>query len=168
VPTGGFGTREGANFVAPTGVTYCDGTAFDFYATAEGYCDAPLTVLIRSAEWCQPCQREARAIGENGALDAYAEAGVRFLTVLDQDRQFDPPGQGTCEGWERGFELDQAVIDHRMLRDGPNQEVSIYFPPGEDGYPGNVIVNDRGVIVRRIIGSDLMDLRAALDELLGR
>jgi hypothetical protein len=163
-PSGGFGTREGSNFAPFAGVTYCDGASFDFYGESDGFCDAELTVLIRSAEWCGPCQLEAREIGR-GALDEYANAGVRFITVMDQNQDFNAPTRSTCENWERTFGLDDAAINHRMLMD-PGQEVSVYFPPGQSGYPGNVIVDSEGRIIRRILGVDLDGLKQVIDSLL--
>lgn len=167
-PTSGFGTREGSNFAPFAGVSYCDGTSFDFYSEDDGFCDASLTVLIRAAEWCGPCRLEAQEIGQ-GILDEYGPLGVRFLTVMDQNQAGGAPSQAACGNWESSFSLDRDAIDHRMLID-PAQEVAVYFPPGANGYPGNVIVNSEGQIVRRIIGFSrgLGSMRAALDELLGR
>jgi len=167
-PTSGFGTREGRNFAPFAGVSYCDGTSFDFYAENDGFCDASLTVLIRAAEWCAPCRAEAQEIGR-GILDEYGPLGVRFLTVMDQNQTGGAPSQAACSNWESSFGLDRDAIDHRMLID-PAQEVAVYFPPGQNGYPGNVIVNSEGQIVRRIIGfsAGLGSMKAALDELLGR
>lgn len=167
-PSSGFGTREGANFRPFDGVTYCDGTAFDFYTDEDGFCESTFTVLIRAAEWCGPCRLEAQEIGQ-GIMDEYGPLGVRFLTVIDQNQAGGAPTQSVCSNWENSFSLDREAIDHRMLMD-PAQEVAVYFPPGQNGYPGNVIVNREGQIVRRIIGftPNLSGLRATLDELLGR
>jgi hypothetical protein len=54
-----------------------------------------------------------------------------------------------------------------MLLD-PAQEVAVYFPPGENGYPGNVIVDNQGRIRDRITGFSphLRSLRESLDDLL--
>lgn len=149
-------------------MTYCDGASFDFYGESDGFCDSTFTVLIRAAEWCGPCRLEATEIGQ-GILDEYGPLGVRFLTVMDQNQQGGAPSQSACNNWESAFGLEREAIDHRMLMD-PAQEVAVYFPPGQNGYPGNVIVNRQGQIVRRIIGfsSELSGLRAELDELLGR
>lgn len=166
IPSSGYGVREGRNFAPFAGVTYCDGTEFDFYAEGDGFCGASFTVLIRAAEWCGPCQAEATEIGD-GVLDEYREKGVRFLSVMDQNQEGGAPNRQNCENWERVFDLDQANVDHRMLMD-PAQEVSVYFPAGEDGYPGNVIVDENGVIRKRIIGfsPNLRTLRTELDRLL--
>lgn len=166
VPTSGFGTQTGSNFSPITLVSYCDGTEFDFYSNGSGYFDAKLTVLIRAAEWCGPCRAEATEIGQ-GELDEYGPKGVRFLTVMDQNQTGGAPSPAACESWEDAYGLDRSQIDHHMLMD-PAQEVAVYFPPGQNGYPGNVIVDNKGQIRRRIIGfsQNLSSLKAALDELL--
>jgi len=161
-----YGTREGANFSPFDNVTYCDGAAFDFFSEEDGYCDASFTVIIRAAEWCRPCQLEAQEIGA-GILDRFGPENVRFLTVLDQNQDFGPPDQEACESWESRYGLDRDGVDHRMLLD-PGQEVSVYFPAGQDGYPGNVIIDSEGKIRKRIIGfsEELGALTSALDEFL--
>ncbi|HJL42594.1 MAG TPA: TlpA disulfide reductase family protein [Myxococcales bacterium LLY-WYZ-16_1] len=165
VPMSGYGIREGSNFIEPESTTRCDGTPYAFYGEDEGYCDFELTVVIRAAEWCGPCQREAEDIG-NGALDEY-EGRVRFLTVIDQNQAGRAPDSRVCNAWESAFSLDREEVDHVMLMD-PTQEVAQYFAPGRDGYPGNVIVDNRGVIVAFISGytPQLSALKSELDRLL--
>lgn len=167
-PSGGFGVQPGRNFAPFSGVTYCDGSPFDFYSEEDDYCDASVTVLVRAAEWCGPCRSKATEIGA-GVLDEYGPLGVRFISVIDQNQTFDPPSQAACNNWESTFGLDNDRINHRMLMD-PAQEVAVYFPPGQSGYPGSIIVSSDGQIIRRIIGSrpGMPDLKAALNELLGR
>lgn len=166
VPSGNFGTTPGRNFSGFDGVTLCDGTTpFDFFE-ADSYCDAKLTVLVRAAEWCGPCRSEAAEMGA-GELAQYADQ-VRVLSVMVQDAEGGPPRASDCAQWNTMYNLDNTGLEHYMLMD-PAQEIGVYFPPGENAYPGNLVVDDEGVIRNRIIGfsPNLSSLKDVLDSLLG-
>ncbi|UJR83750.1 TlpA family protein disulfide reductase [Sandaracinus amylolyticus] len=158
-PEGPYGTSEGRT-LRPFTLNRCDGTPFEFYGAAEGYCDATFTVLTIAAGWCQPCHMEAALIQSNIA-EAYADRGVRVVQVLIQDPGPAPPTPAYCQQW-----VENYGITFPELTD-PNQLTQIYFP--DNALPATLIVDSNGVIVHHEVGvsNELETITAALDRLLG-
>lgn len=164
-PTDGFGTSEESNFLWDYTLQRCDGSEFDFYADTptDGFCDTSFTLVVAAAGWCGPCRAEAEEM-EARIVQAYAEHGVRVVTVIIQDNTGDPPDLAFCQGW-----VDQYGATNPVMIDTPAQRTQIYFPAGS--LPSNLIVDSTGKIVYRTYGTDsvpgLPTLRAVLDDLLG-
>lgn len=158
-PTGGFGTSLGSNFL-PLTLPRCDGTPFDFYGEAEGFCEARFTLVTAAAGWCVPCQMEA-AQTEARLNEVYGDRGVRVVVAYIQDEGHGTPDGDDCQGW-----VDTYGLSNPVLYD-PLQETNVYFPAG--ALPSNLIFDSNGVIVHRESGvtPNLETIRAKLDQLLG-
>lgn len=153
-----YGTSEGSHLV-PFTLSQCDGTPYSFYGEAEGFCDATFTVIVMSAGWCGPCRVEATQM-QARLVEAYADQGVRVITSIIQNDDYEAPDLAFCQGWTDQYGLTNAVVID------PTQETSIYFPAGS--LPATVIVDSEGVIRHREYGTTtgLATIRAALDALL--
>jgi hypothetical protein len=158
IPTADFGTQEGRNF-RPFTLNQCDGTPFEFYGEAEGYCAASFTVLTMAAGWCGPCRLETEQLEEE-ITQGYANRGVRVVQAVIQDNDYAAPDAAFCEGWVAEYGLTNPVVLD------PTQVTQIYFPAGS--LPATLIVDSHGVIRHREYGTStgLRTIRAALDELL--
>ena len=158
-PMAPYGTSQGSNF-SPFTLQRCDGTDYEFYGEAEGYCDASFTVVSIAAGWCGPCRMEAGLMQEY-LVDGYAAYGVRIIVALIQNNDYMAPDLAFCEGWQTQYGLSNAVLID------PVQVTQRYFPAGS--LPATVIVDSNGVIVHREYGvsMNLNTVRAELDRLLG-
>lgn len=157
-PAEPYGTSMGRNF-RPFTLNRCDGTPYQFYGEAEGYCDARFSVLLMSAGWCAPCVREAEVLEEQ-LVQAYAGDGVRVIQVLIQDENYEAPSNEFCQAW-----VDRNGLTNPVLND-PTQITQVYFPAGS--LPATLVVDSNGVIVHREYGAStgLSTIRAALDSLI--
>lgn len=153
-----YGTSEGRN-LRPFTLNRCDGTPYEFYGEAEGFCDATFTVLTMAAEWCVPCQNEAAQL-QTTVADAYADRGVRVVQVMIQDASGAAPSPAVCQNW-----VDTYGLEFPELLD-PAQITQVYFPAGS--LPATLIVDSHGVIRHREYGvsANLETMTAALDRLL--
>ncbi|MCC6874456.1 MAG: TlpA family protein disulfide reductase [Sandaracinaceae bacterium] len=159
-PTSGFGTEEGSNLF-PLTLDRCDGTPFDIYSEADGFCDARFTILAMAAGWCQPCRIEAAQM-EALLVQAYADQHVRVVVALIQDNGSGAPDGAFCNEWVSQYGLTNPVLID------PVQDTQIYFPAGS--LPATLIIDSRGVIRHREYGvsTGLETTRAALDQLLAQ
>ena len=157
-PVEPFGTQEGRN-MRPFTLNRCDGTPYEFYGDAEGFCDASFTVLTMAAGWCAPCRLETEQL-EAELTQGYADRGVRVVQAVIQDNDYAAPDAAFCQGWVDEYGLTNAVVLD------PTQVTQIYFPAGS--LPATLIVDSRGVIRHREYGTStgLRTIRAALDELI--
>lgn len=157
-PAEPYGTSEGRN-LRPFTLTRCDGTPYEFYSEADGYCEATFSVIIMSAGWCTPCRAEAGQL-ESALIAPYAPRGVRVVQALIQDNDYAEPSAAFCQSW-----VDEYSLTFPVVMD-PTQITQLYFPGGS--IPGTLIVDSRGVIRHREYGtsSALRTITAALDELL--
>lgn len=158
-PMSPYGTSAGSNF-SPFTLMRCDGTPYEFYGEAEGYCDASFTVLSIAAGWCGPCRVEA-ALMEEFLVQRYAANNVRIVIAIIQNNDYEAADLAFCEGWQTQYGLSNAVLID------PVQVTQRYFPAGS--LPATVIVDSSGVIVHREYGvsMELNTVRAELDRLLG-
>ena len=158
-PAAPYGTSQGRK-LRPFTLNRCDGTPYEFYGEAEGFCDASFTVLTIAAGWCQPCHQEAALIEANIA-QAYADRGVRVVQVMIQDPGPAPPTAAYCQQW-----VDMYGLTFPELVD-PTQITNVYFP--DNALPATLIVDSTGTIVHHEVGvsNELETITAALDRLLG-
>lgn len=159
-PGAPYGTSLGSNF-RPFTLERCDGTPFEFYGEAEGFCDARLTVVAIAAGWCGPCRIEAQQMQER-LVEAYEPQGVRIIVAIIQDNDYREADADFCQGW-----VDQYGLTNPVVID-PAQETRIYFPTNDMALPAAVIVDSEGVLRHREYGvtTGLTTMRAALDRLL--
>ena len=157
-PTSGFGSSEGSKF-SPFTLDRCDGSAYEFYGEAEGYCDASFTVVSIAAGWCGPCIREAQVM-EAQLTQAYADQNVRVVVAVIQDEDYAAPDAAFCQDWVDTYGLTNPVVMD------PTQETGIYFPAGS--LPAALIVDSEGTIRYREYGytEALAGLTNTLDMLL--
>jgi hypothetical protein len=82
------------------------------------------------------------------------------ISALIQNNDYEAPDLAFCSGWVTQYGLTNTVVID------PAQETQIYFPAGS--LPAVLIVDSNGVIRHREYGvsTELMTVRAALDELL--
>lgn len=164
VPTGTgeeppIGTSLGRT-MQPFTLNRCDGTSYELFGEAEGYCESSFTVLTLAAGWCVPCQMEARLL-QSTVADAYADRGVRVVQVMLQDPFGNAASPEFCQEWVDRYELEFPVVLD------PASTSWVYAP--DNALPATVIVDDQGVIRYREYGTtaNLSSLTAALDDLLG-
>jgi len=160
VPTGNFGTSEGAN-LRPVTLTACDGSDFHFYGDEEGYSDAEFTVFGIAAGWCNPCRAEASMM-QQALVNQYGSRGVRVVVSIIQNNEYAAPDPAFCQGWVTQYGLTapaNVTID-------PTGLTQPYFPAGS--LPANMIVDSHGVIRHHEVGvtSNLETVTARLDQLL--
>jgi thiol-disulfide isomerase/thioredoxin len=156
-PPGPYGSRVCARF-EPFTLNRCNGEPWSF--AENGWSESPATVIILSAVWCVPCQREAQVL-EAQLVQPYADRNVRVVTVLVQnsDRTAITPNQ-CMNNWQNRYRLT-----HPVLMD-PQQTLAPFYPGL--AFPGNLIVDRQGRIRFRQFGSEmqLTSIRAVLDEVL--
>lgn len=157
-PGAPYGTAVGRRF-SPFTFDTCESAPFSFYGEAEGYCEAPFTLVTIGAGWCGPCRLEAEQMQEL-ITEAYSDRGLRVVVALIQDNNYGPPSPEFCRTW-----VEQYGLTNPVLLD-PFNETAIYFP--EAALPASVIVDSAGVIVYREYGvsDELESVRARLDELM--
>lgn len=118
-----------------------------------------LTVMIISAAWCVPCQREAAVI-EQTLIAPYRSRGVRFVQLLVQNVDRSAISEPTCRAWVSRYGLSfPELMDPQFI-------TSPFVPRA--AFPGNVIIDRRGRIRWREYGSDmgLSSIASAIDEVL--
>jgi hypothetical protein len=154
---GPYGSRVCARF-EPFTLNRCNNEPWSF--AENNWADSPATVIILSAVWCVPCQREA-AILEAQLVRPYADRNVRVVSVLVQNSDRTAITSNQCtNNWQNRFRLE-----HPVLMD-PQQSLAPFYPGL--AFPGNLIVDRQGRIRFRQFGSEmqLTSIRAALDEVL--
>ena len=154
-PPGPYGSSVCRRF-QPFTLNQCDGTPWSF--ASDEFFTATATVVIIGAVWCVPCQMEARQI--EAELSSYRERGVRVVAVLVQNADRTAITANSCTAWVNRYGLTSP-----MLMD-PQQRLQPYYPGL--AFPGNLIVDGRGVIRYRGYGTEtgLTAIKAALDDVL--
>ncbi|MBI5513793.1 MAG: TlpA family protein disulfide reductase [Deltaproteobacteria bacterium] len=160
-PAGPYGTGIGA-VLEPFVLQNCNAEGG---ATAPWRFDGPdfftsqLTVLIISAAWCVPCQREAEVL-ERTLIEPFRGRGVRFVQVLVQNADRSPISEPTCRSWVSRYRLSLPELMDPTFITSP-------FVP-RSAFPGNVIIDRRGRIRWREYGSDtgLASIRTAVEDVL--
>ena len=141
----------------PLSLPSCDmpGTNYSFYGS--DLCQTSATLIVISAGWCVPCQREAPII-QRDITAAYAARGVRVISVYAQNVDAGTPTINECTAWRDRYRLtSHMVIDPAGL-------TARWTPM--NAFPTNIIVDQNGIIYDVIYGSDLPritdDLNAVL------
>lgn len=153
-----IGTSRGLT-LRPFTLLRCDGTPYELYGEAEGFCDASFTVITLAAGWCVPCQMEAELLQSNIA-DAYADRGVRVVQVMLQNPDGTAATPEFCQNWVDTYDLRfPEVLD-------PDGTTWVFAP--DNALPATVIIDSAGIIRYREYGTtaNLSSLTAALDRLL--
>ena len=154
-PAGPYGSSLCRRF-EPFTLNTCDGEPWNF--AGADFFTSPATVVIIGAGWCVPCQMEARQIESELAM--YREQGVRVVQVLVQNPDRSAITPAFCNTWRTRYGL---TIPELM---DPQQTLQPYYPGL--AFPGNLIVDARGVIRYRGYGTEtgLTAIKAALDDVL--
>lgn len=154
-PAGPYGSSV-CRRLEPFSLNKCDGSQWQFQN--DGWSDAAATVVIISAGWCVPCQMEAGQIERE--LGPYVARGVRVVTVLVQDPNHTAITPTFCGTWTSRYHLTIPVLMD------PAQILQPYYPGL--AFPGNLIVDARGVIRYRAYGTmtGLSSIKTALDDVL--
>lgn len=128
----------------PVSLPLCDGSG-DYAFYGEDYCQTTATVMVISAGWCVPCQMEAPMI-QSLITDAYADRGVRVITVYAQNPNGGTPDDTNCNNWRTRFHLTS-----HMTRD-PNGLTQVYTPM--NAFPSNLVIDQNGNIFDVLYGSE--------------
>ncbi len=154
-PPGPYGSRTCARF-EPFTLNTCDGEPWRF--NQDDFFASTATVVIIGAGWCVPCQNEARQIETE--LGPYRDRGVRVVQVLVQNPDRTAITPAFCNTWRTRYGL---TIPELM---DPEQALQPYYPGL--AFPGNLIVDRRGVIRYRAYGTEtgLTAIKRALDDVL--
>lgn len=115
----------------------CDGTPYDFHGP-EGFCSAPLTVIVIDAGWCSPSRVESARL-EAEIADRYAAAGVRVVQVLVQDDHYAVPSPEFCAEWASIYGYEDVV-----LVTDPFGATQRYYPSSV--LPTHLLVDDTATI----------------------
>ena len=156
-PPGPYGSSLCRRF-EPFTLNRCNGEPWAF--AENNWSESPLTVVILSAVWCVPCQREAAVI-EAQLVQPYADRNVRVVTVLVQNSDRTAITANQCtNNWQLRYRLE-----HPVLMD-PQQSLAPFYPGL--AFPGNIIIDRQGRIRFRQYGTEmsLASIRAAVDEVL--
>lgn len=154
-PAGPYGSRTCARF-EPFTLNTCDGVPWRF--DQSDFFSSQATVVIIGAGWCVPCQNEARQI--ESELGPYRDRGVRIVQVLVQNPDRTAITGSFCNTWVTRYGL---TIPELM---DPEQILQPYYPGL--AFPGNLIVDRRGLIRYRAYGTEtgLTAIKRALDDVL--
>ncbi len=155
-PAGPYGSRVCAR-LEPFSLNNCAGEPWRF--ADNGWSDAAATVVIISAGWCVPCQREA-AVLERELVQPYADRRVRVVTIMVQDPNRMAITPAFCNTWQTRYNLTIPVLMD------PQQILSPFYPGL--AFPGNLIIDRQGRIRWRQYGTEmsLNSIKAAVDEVL--
>lgn len=155
-PPGPYGSEINQR-LRPFTLNTCDNTPWSF--AGENWENSSMTVIIISAGWCVPCQREAAQI-QGQLVEPYRDRGVRVVGVLVQDAQRNAITPSFCNTWVTRYNMQIP-----MLQD-PRFVLQPFVPNA--AFPGNLIVDRQGRIRWRQYGTDmsLSAIRAAIDEVL--
>ncbi len=159
-PPGPYGSSVGRLF-RPFTLTACNREGDEAMWRFDGpdFFTSELTVLIISAVWCVPCQREAAQI-QSEVIDPYADRGVRVVQVLVQNADYSAITPASCRSWVSRYGINFPELMDPMFITQP-------FVP-MTAFPANVIIDRCGRIRWREYGSDtgLTSIRTAIDAVL--
>ena len=65
-------------------------------------------ILDFSAMWCGPCQMAASDL--QNTVDQYADDDLRYVTVLIDNLNGEPPTQSDLEGWANSYGISESVL----------------------------------------------------------
>jgi peroxiredoxin len=141
----------------PFTLNQCDGTPWSL--AGDDFFENNVTLLIISAGWCVPCQREAQVLMRE-VVEPYRDRGVRVVTIMVQDPNRTAITPAFCNTWRTRYNLDIPVLMD------PQQQLSPFYPGL--AFPGNLIVDRQGRIRWRQYGTEmsLSAIKAAVDEVL--
>ena len=95
-----------------------DVSLYDFYGS-------PI-ILDFSAMWCGPCNMAAIELQET--VDKYKDDDLRYITVLIDNSQGDPPTQEELARWATDYGISEPVLGGN--RDMLNGDASLGWPLG--------------------------------------
>ena len=155
-PAGPYGSEINQR-LRPFTLNTCGDTPWSF--AGENWENSSMTVIIISAGWCVPCQREAAQI-QGQLVEPFRDRGVRVIGVLVQDQNHNAINSAFCNTWVTRYNMQIP-----MLQD-PRFTLQPFVPNA--AFPGNVIVDRQGRIRWRQYGTDmsLTAIRAAIEEVL--
>lgn len=154
-----YGTSIGRVF-RPFTLQGCANHEGDWNFATTNFADSRVTLVLLSAGWCVPCQRETAQL-EAQINSRYRDMGVRVVQVLVQGPTTSSPITASfCAQWATRYGISNPVLmDPRAI-------TSEYAPM--QAYPSNLVVDGRGRIRWRHYGSEtgLAEMRAQIDEVL--
>ena len=95
-----------------------DVSLYDFYGSP--------VILDFSAMWCGPCN--SAAIELQDTVDSYSNDGLRYITVLIDNSQGNPPTQSELEGWASDYGITEPILGGN--RDMLNGDPTLGWPLG--------------------------------------
>lgn len=112
-------------------------------------------LLVNStALWCIYCAEETRALP--GMKVDYSPKGVRFMTLVVEDRDGTPASPAVVDDFIRTYSLTTIVVSD------PLEVTTLFFD--KNAMPLNMIVDLRTMrIVKKIVGGSWSTVRSSLD-----
>ena len=130
------------------------------YYDCDGRKGIAAILLDQSATWCGECINEAYTDGPLMS-GAWAQEGVKWITLMAQDAQSNPATLDTAMQWRNQYGLDKVIL----CADPMWTLQSFGIPPSSgavNGFPTNVVVDPRTM---RITAIQPADAKVSVDQL---
>lgn len=126
----------------------------NFFQGPRGDMDAKVIMINLSAGWCGPCQQEAQVLST--MVPQYRDRGARFLTLMMEDAQGNPPPVDYAKQWGEQFSLVHAT--------GVDPTSSTWVYRTDDAVPMNILVRASDMVILDVWhGFDQAHLTGLLD-----
>jgi hypothetical protein len=98
--------------------------------------------LNASAVWCSVCRSEYRDLRDQGVVANYSEKGIKFVSAIFEDNNYDPSTPNDLKYWGQLFSVEfPMVLD-------PGFKLGAFFDA--DATPMNMLIDARTMKVIRI------------------
>ncbi|GAC1351181.1 MAG: hypothetical protein NVSMB1_01740 [Polyangiales bacterium] len=147
-PDGPYGIEKGKVFPpiemegykGGQGGTWAKFSMKDYY-DVDGKKGVYAILFVVSAEWCVPCQQEAKKLTEFFA-DPYKKQGAAFIGGMIQNYKHEPADQKTVDRWIAKF--------HTNFDIGIGNDLDSQTLPATAGIPRNYIIDPRNMVIYRV------------------
>jgi hypothetical protein len=154
-PDGPYGIEIGNVFPDLTWDGYKDAkgdwtkiSVHDFY-DPDGSKGENAIYIVVSAQWCVPCQGEAKQLAR--LHDLYQPSGAPFLSAMLQKSSGDPSDQSTVDAWIKTYMLDFDVVAAPTPTAGTDGMMKSNIVPPKWAIPRNYVINPRDMKIFRVI-----------------
>ena len=109
--------------------------------------------VVVSAQWCVPCQQEAKLLPR--MYDAYKARGARFLSAMLQKSNGDPAEQLTVDAWIKAFKINFDIVAAPTPVSGSPGMSQSELVPKSWAIPRNYVINPRDMKIVYVITAAL-------------